>query len=357
MKIIINADDFGLTEGQNQGIIEAYQNGVVTSTTIMMNASATDHAVALAKENPGLGVGVHFVMDVNQPITDPTLVPSLVTAEGNFKRFDLSKPIDVNPQEVELELIAQIEKALSRGLTIDHLDSHHHIHLHPEVFESFVKVAHSYQWPIRFDFNGNQPFYLDLLKHYKVPYVYATFEFYKEDLEPAFFETIESKAQGEEIIEVMCHPAIVDQELMKVSSYNIHRKIELEVLTDPQTKEILKKHHLITYKQINEGEIERMKTIILLCSAGMSTSLLVTRMQKAAAELNYPCHIEAYGTTMVDEAAKVADVILLGPQVRFELNNIRNRVKIPVDVINMRDYGTVNGKAVLDHALKLLGDE
>lgn len=100
-----------------------------------------------------------------------------------------------------------------------------------------------------------------------------------------------------------------------------------------------------------------MKTIILLCSAGMSTSLLVSRMQKTAAEQGYECHIEAFGTNMADEAAKVADVILLGPQVRFQLDNIRKRVSMPVEVIDMRSYGTVNGAAVLEQARKLMGEE
>lgn len=97
-----------------------------------------------------------------------------------------------------------------------------------------------------------------------------------------------------------------------------------------------------------------MKTIILLCSAGMSTSLLVSKMEKEAQERGLELHIEAFGTSMVDEAAQVADVILLGPQVRFQLNDVKKRVSIPVDVINMRDYGTMNGKAVLEQALLLL---
>lgn len=100
-----------------------------------------------------------------------------------------------------------------------------------------------------------------------------------------------------------------------------------------------------------------MKTIILLCSAGMSTSLLVSKMQKEAKERGLEFHIEAFGTSMVDEAARVADVILLGPQVRFQLNDVKRRVSVPVDAINMRDYGTMNGKAVLDQAILLLGEQ
>lgn len=88
----------------------------------------------------------------------------------------------------------------------------------------------------------------------------------------------------------------------------------------------------------------------------MSTSLLVTKMQKEAKNRNLDLHIEAFGTSMVDEAAKIANVILLGPQVRFQLQDIKKRITIPVEAINMRDYGMMNGKAVLDQALQLMGD-
>lgn len=99
-----------------------------------------------------------------------------------------------------------------------------------------------------------------------------------------------------------------------------------------------------------------MKKIILLCSAGMSTSLLVSKMRKVAEEQNYECYIEAFAANMVDEAAKEADVVLLGPQVRFQLNNVKSRVNVPVDVIDMRHYGLINGQAVLEQARKLMGD-
>jgi cellobiose PTS system EIIB component len=99
-----------------------------------------------------------------------------------------------------------------------------------------------------------------------------------------------------------------------------------------------------------------MKTIILLCSAGMSTSLLVSRMQKIVAEQGLTYKVEAMATNKADEAAGIADVILLGPQVRFELNKLKERLSVPVDAIDMRDYGTMNGLNVLNQARKILGD-
>lgn len=98
-----------------------------------------------------------------------------------------------------------------------------------------------------------------------------------------------------------------------------------------------------------------MKRIILFCAAGMSTSLLVTRMRKAAEEQNFECYIEAFSISKTAEASKDADVILLGPQVRYELNNLRKRVSVPIDAIDMRAYGMIDGKAVLEQAKKMLG--
>ena len=95
--------------------------------------------------------------------------------------------------------------------------------------------------------------------------------------------------------------------------------------------------------------------ILLVCAAGMSTSLLVNRMNEAAKKEGIDVHIEAHPVSSVASFGDVADVILLGPQVRFELKNV---VKMypdkPVEVINMQDYGMMNGNKVLDTALKLI---
>lgn len=103
-----------------------------------------------------------------------------------------------------------------------------------------------------------------------------------------------------------------------------------------------------------------MLKIMLACSAGMSTSLLVTRMEKAAKERGLECKIWAVSeTALVSEYANdPCDVLLIGPQVRFRLKGIREQVKnaIPVDVIDMRTYGMMDGAKVLDQALKMLDD-
>ena len=96
--------------------------------------------------------------------------------------------------------------------------------------------------------------------------------------------------------------------------------------------------------------------ILLVCSAGMSTSLLVNRMKEAATAKGVEARIEAHPVGQVGMHGPDADIILLGPQVRFELNNTRKKFpNKPVEVINMQDYGMMRGDKVLDQALKLLG--
>lgn len=100
-----------------------------------------------------------------------------------------------------------------------------------------------------------------------------------------------------------------------------------------------------------------MKRIVLVCSAGMSTSLLVSKMQVAAKEQGFECSIEAYGESQLKNHEDEVDVLLLGPQVRFLLNKLKTSFQaknVPVDVINTIDYGTMNGAKVLKQAQDLL---
>ena len=102
-----------------------------------------------------------------------------------------------------------------------------------------------------------------------------------------------------------------------------------------------------------------MKTIMLVCSAGMSTSLLVTKMEAAAKEENFDAEIFAVSSTEANNtlAEKNIDVLLLGPQVRFMKSQFETKLAdkgIPVDVIDMKDYGMMNGEAVLGTALSLM---
>lgn len=99
-----------------------------------------------------------------------------------------------------------------------------------------------------------------------------------------------------------------------------------------------------------------MKKIILLCSAGMSTSILVTKMQEAAAAQNFEVEISAHSVSEATRVAADADIVLLGPQVRFNLSTVQKQLPDkPVQVIDMRAYGTMNGEAVIAEVKKTLG--
>ena len=95
---------------------------------------------------------------------------------------------------------------------------------------------------------------------------------------------------------------------------------------------------------------------LLVFAAGMSTSLLVNRMKEAAETKEIEFQIEAHPVGQIEKYGEAADVILLGPQVRYELKNVKKMfLDKPVEIINMQDYGTMNGAKVLDTALKLGG--
>lgn len=100
-----------------------------------------------------------------------------------------------------------------------------------------------------------------------------------------------------------------------------------------------------------------MKKILLVCNAGMSTSMLVKKMQDNAAERSIEVSIAAKSLTEAKGELADADVILIGPQIRYELVNVKKLAgDTPVEAIDMRDYGMMNGPKVLDRALALLGE-
>ena len=101
-----------------------------------------------------------------------------------------------------------------------------------------------------------------------------------------------------------------------------------------------------------------MRKIRLFCAAGMSTSLLVTKMQKAAEEIGYECDIEANSVSEVSSKGPEADIVLLGPQVKYELKHVQEQLPgQKVEVIDMMDYGMANGMKIIKHVKEVLGDE
>jgi predicted glycoside hydrolase/deacetylase ChbG (UPF0249 family) len=126
--LIVNADDFGLSKGQNYGIIEACKNGLVTSTTALVNGAAIGHAAQLSRCVPELAVGMHFVLTLGEPLS---AMPGL-TREGRLGKWiwqmaeEDSLPLDEIAHELECQYRRFVELF---GHEPTHIDSHHHVHM------------------------------------------------------------------------------------------------------------------------------------------------------------------------------------------------------------------------------------
>jgi hopanoid biosynthesis associated protein HpnK len=157
-RIIINADDFGLCKGVNRAVAEAHTKGILTSATIMTNMPAAAEAIELARQLPGLGVGVHLNLTDGPPVSKDADVQLLVSTDGQFNcsPAKLSFYSLVSPRfrnAVKVELAAQIQWAVERGLHPTHLDSHKHIHSFPAIYPLVCGLATQFEIPaIRFTY-------------------------------------------------------------------------------------------------------------------------------------------------------------------------------------------------------------
>src|SRR5271167_1918414 len=145
-ELILNADDFGMTRGVNEGIIRAHREGVLTSTTLMACGAAFDDAVERAKATPGLAVGCHLVLVGGYAISPGKEIRSLVDEEGRLPEALSAFVARVSTGRVQMEEIgremrAQIEKIRAAGIEPTHLDTHKHTHAHPIVMEALGRAA------------------------------------------------------------------------------------------------------------------------------------------------------------------------------------------------------------------------
>ena len=148
-RLIVNADDFGISEEVNEAVIRAYREGVLTSTSLMVTGAAFAQAVELAKVNPGLAVGIHLVTVVGQSVLPHSEIPMLVDEKGNFSNNPALAGLKYyfSPQarrELRKELAAQFEKFHSTGLRLSHIDGHLHLHVHPVIFRAALELGVKY---------------------------------------------------------------------------------------------------------------------------------------------------------------------------------------------------------------------
>lgn len=233
-KIIINVDDFGLTSGVNLAVFELHKLGIVNSTTALVNSPCFEQGIIEAKQYPDLGVGIHLTIDLfKAEIYDS----SLCDQNQNFftaKTHDLRRPLD--PETVYREFKAQLEKFIKlSGVKPTHIDSHHHVH----VYNDSARLATE-----------------RLGLEYNLPVREFTTEIYKATYSDKFYGQQVSNNLAEQVIlellkdssnykEVMVHPAIVDDCLHAISSYNSGREREYQILSSQQMQIFLKTNNIM----------------------------------------------------------------------------------------------------------------
>jgi hopanoid biosynthesis associated protein HpnK len=143
-RLIVNADDFGLTSGVNRAIVEGNSAGIVTSATLMANAKASQAAMYLAKAHPTLKTGCHVVLIDGVPLAPnlPSLTNGAQVFRNSLKRFAVSAVRkQFAAEEIEREVEAQIRKIQASGITLTHVDSHKHTHMFPHVLRPVLRAA------------------------------------------------------------------------------------------------------------------------------------------------------------------------------------------------------------------------
>lgn len=233
--LIINADDFGYCPAINMGIVESYQQGILSSTTLMAGMPGFDQAVTLAKENPGLGVGVHLTLTCQKPVRND--VPSLVDEKGNFHNIKFYEGnFSIDRDELYNEWKSQIDKVIASGIKPDHLDSHHHVHTVGHMSEIFEQLATEYNLPVRGNYHTSS-------RIKSANYFFSTFDSLgqtKEIWKPYDVHNLVEDVQTFGSVEAMCHPGYLDTEIIEGSSLTTNRTYTMRELKDSRYKELFK---------------------------------------------------------------------------------------------------------------------
>lgn len=208
--LIVNADDFGASRGINDGIVRAHTEGILTSTSLMVNMEANEEAVGVAASYPDLSVGLH----VN------------FTNEGDDPVVDVA---DV--EACRAELTHQYERFCDlMGRKPTHIDSQHNVHRYPHLWPLFVDLSGGEQLPLR----GDSP-----ARHFGDFFGQWDGETHLEQLSVANLKHMIATETRTRITELACHPGYVDPAFE--TSYNHEREVELEALCDPSLPEFLER--------------------------------------------------------------------------------------------------------------------
>lgn len=234
-RLIVNADDFGLTAGVSRGILAAHDRGIVSSTTLLVNRPP-DPALVEALRASRLGVGLHVNLTLGAPLARPERVPSLVDASGVFVRDAREVAARASIDEVRIELGNQIDafRALM-GRFPTHLDSHHHVARHSPVLEVLLDFARVLKLPVRSQDDRVRTAARRL--HLRTPDHFVG-ESGPEPYWSADRVLAHLHALPGGVSEFMTHPGYFDDDLA-YSRYGQQREIELAGLTDPRARAAL----------------------------------------------------------------------------------------------------------------------
>jgi chitin disaccharide deacetylase len=237
--LIVNADDYGIAASVSQGIREAHQRGIVTSTTVMIGMDNATEAVQQAlKETPDLALGLHLVVAGKgvKPVLPPDQIPTLVRADGLF--FDNpawpEKAPSFSPDEMMRELQAQVDRFVAVANKLPtHLDSHYHAtYFHPIAIEAMRSLALTYNLPLRHD-RGIGASIVE-----GIPHPAAFYEVDHNQPIESLLSFLQTLPEGE-IVEVCCHPGYSNDTLFEADNWTTVREIDLAYVTDPRVQALI----------------------------------------------------------------------------------------------------------------------
>jgi len=145
-RLIVNADDFGLSASVNEAVIRAHREGILTSASLMVNEPGFEEAIKLARENPRLGVGLHLTLLFGHSALPQERIPGLVNANREFTNSPTRAGIRYFfhrnlREQLRAEIHAQFERFRATELPLDHVNGHLHLHLHPTIFSILMEDA------------------------------------------------------------------------------------------------------------------------------------------------------------------------------------------------------------------------
>lgn len=279
-RLIVNADDFGLSRSVNEAVFQAHKNGILTSTTIMMNMPAADDAVKIAQSLPKLGVGVHLNLSKGKRLSKDRCTEYLVDDNGEFKYSPvrlaaMSMVFHSVRKAIRTELAEQIQKLINSGIIPTHLDSHKHLHCYPPIYSIVCDLARIFKikavrwcyepkevsaapWPLSgADCRRQAALIRKMAKinRFQENYFIKTDAFFGlahlGKIDVSFLKSL-SLYGGSSTAELMCHPATEDEPQKPFRAIELARRTEMEALCDERVKKYFTEagFELINYSRI-----------------------------------------------------------------------------------------------------------